>query len=274
MSDARAMRRSIGETFGQLREQRRVGLMPFIPAGYPDLATTAAVLPALEAGGANVIEIGFPFSDPIADGPTIQAAFTEALAKKLKVSEVFATVAAVRDRVSVPLVAMISYSIVFRFGVERFVAAAKSAGLDGLILPDLPPPEAQRICEMVRAGGLDTILLVAPTTAKERRAEIARLCSGFIYYLSVSGITGEREKLPADLANNLREMRSVTDKPLCVGFGIHRREQVQQLAGLAEGVIVGTAVVKRMQQHIHEGPAAIARAVEQYVRELTRTNDE
>ena len=270
MADIRAGGRSIGETFRQLRQQRRIGLVAFIPAGYPDLATTAAVLPALEAGGANVIEIGFPFSDPIADGPTIQAAFTEALARKLKVSEIFATVASVRQRVSVPLVAMISYSIVFRFGLERFVAAAKAAGFDGLILPDLPPPEAQRTCDIVRAGGLDTILLVAPTTAKDRRAEIANLCSGFVYYLSVSGITGERDKLPADLADNLRQLRGITDKPLCVGFGIHRREQVQQLAGFADGAIIGTAFVKRMQKHLAEGPAGIAQAVEEYASELMR----
>src|SRR5204862_6154786 len=136
---------------------------------------------------------------------------------------------------------------VFRFGVERFVAAAKSAGIDGLILPDLPPPEAQRTCEIVRAGGLDTILLVAPTTAKERRAEIARLCSGFIYYLSVSGITGERDKLPADIAANVGELRKHTDAPVCVGFGISKPEHLSQLKPIANGAIVGSAIVRKMK---------------------------
>src|SRR5206468_2782769 len=150
----------------------------FIPAGYPDLETTSASLLAAERGGASVIEVGIPFSDPIADGPTIQEAFSAALARGLKVGDVFQTVASVRARLSVPLVSMVSYSIVYRFGVDRFVKAARDASFDGLILPDLPPPEARQICEIVQAGGLETILLVAPTTAPQRRREIAELSSG------------------------------------------------------------------------------------------------
>jgi tryptophan synthase alpha chain len=268
MTQTSAARRTITETFSDLRRRRRIGLVAFIPAGYPDLATTAAVLPALEAGGASVIEVGFPFSDPIADGPTIQATFTDALARKVKVADIFSTVASVRDRVAIPMVAMISYSIVFRYGVERFIAAAKSAGFDGLILPDLPPPEAQRICDLVRAGGLDTILLIAPTTAPERRAEIARLSSGFVYYLSVSGITGEREQLPPDLSDNIRQIKTLTDKPVCVGFGIHKAAQVAQLGQLVEGAIVGSAFAKRMRQHAAEGPERIASVLKAYSQEL------
>jgi tryptophan synthase alpha chain len=243
-------------------------LVAFIPAGFPDLATTAAVLPALEAAGTSVIEIGFPFSDPIADGPTIQAAFTQTLARGLKVEQIFSTVASVRDQVSLPLVAMVSYSIVFRYGLQRFVADAKTAGFNGLILPDLPPPEAQRICDRVREGGLDTILLIAPTTAPSRRAEIARLSSGFVYYLSVSVITGERDQLPVDLADNLRQIKGVTNQPVCVGFGIHRPAQMAQLAPIAEGAIVGSAFVKRMHQHLNEGPERIAEVMGDYAREL------
>src|SRR5689334_9653776 len=168
-------RRSIAETFAALRARGQIALMPFIPAGYPDLETTAAALPAIEAAGANLVEVGFPFSDPIADGPVVQESFTVALSKKLKIADVFETVARARPTVSIPLVSMVSYSIVFRYGVDRFVSLAKQAGFDGLILPDLPPPEAQSICDKVRAGGLDTILLVAPTTTPQRRAEIARL---------------------------------------------------------------------------------------------------
>src|SRR6185437_1085784 len=167
-----------------------------------------------ERAGATVIEIGFPFSDPIADGPVIQEAFVDSLSRKIKVADVFATVAKIRDQVSLPLVGMLSYSIVFRYGISQFVKDAKSAGFDGLILPDLPPPEAQRVCEQVRAGGLDTILLVAPTTTPQRHAEIVRLSSGFVYYLSVSGITGERDQLPADLAENVRQLKSVTALPV------------------------------------------------------------
>ncbi|HEY2586468.1 MAG TPA: tryptophan synthase subunit alpha [Tepidisphaeraceae bacterium] len=258
----------IHRTFDSLRERGRIGLVPFIPAGYPDLETTAACLPALQAGGASVIEVGIPFSDPIADGPVIQEAFTEALAKKLKVADVFRTVASVRDRMTVPIVAMVSYSVAFRYGIEKFTGEAKSAGFNGLILPDLPPPEAQAICEKVQAGGLDTTLLVAPTTAPERRKQIADLSSGFVYYLSVSGITGERDQLPPELAAKVKELRALTDRPVCVGFGIHKPRHVAQLSGIADGAIVGTAYVRRMKQHQSEGPAGISRAVEAYTREL------
>ncbi len=264
------MRQTIQSTFDLLREKKQIALMPFVPAGYPDLATTAAVLPAIEAAGASLIEIGIPFSDPIADGPTIQAAFTEALAKKLKVADVFRTIADVRSKVSIPLVAMLSYSIVFRYGLGRFLKDAKSAGFDGLLLPDLPPPEAQKVCDAVRAAGLDTVLLVAPTSTPQRRKEIASLCSGFVYYMSVSGITGERDQLPADLTANVAELKSLTDRPICVGFGIHKAEQVAQMAKIADGAIVGSAIVKLMKEHAAKGPAAIAGVVEKYCRELLR----
>ncbi len=200
-----------------------MALMPFIPAGYPNLETTQAILPALEAGGANLIEIGIPFSDPVADGPTIQAAFATALAKGLRVADIFKAIAAARAMVSIPLVAMVSYSIVFRYGVDRFLNDAREAGFDGLIVPDLPPPEAQSVCGKVRAAGLDTVLLIAPTTASDRRKEIADLCSGFVYYLSVAGITGARDSLPADLKENVRRIKQISHVPVCVGFGVSRR---------------------------------------------------
>ncbi len=261
-------RLTIHETFEALRARRRIALLPFVPAGYPDLQTTAAALPALEEGGASLIEVGIPFSDPIADGPTIQEAFTAALSKHLKVDEVFAAVASARDRVSLPLVSMVSYSVVFRYGLGRFVAAAKSAGFDGLILPDLPPPEAQRICKQVRSGGLETILLVAPTTTPQRRQEIAELCSGFVYYLSVSGITGERDQLPADLFENAQQLKELTDKPICVGFGISKPRHLAELNGRVDGAIIGTGVVKRMKPLLTAGPARIADELRRYAREM------
>ncbi len=256
------------QSFEALRARGHIGLMPFIPAGYPDLDTTAACLLAAERGGASVIEIGFPFSDPIADGPTIQESFSAALSKGLKVGSIFESIAIVRPKLTIPLVSMVSYSIVFRFGVERFVCLARDAGFDGLILPDLPPPEAKQICNVVQAGGLETILLVAPTTTPERRKQIAELSSGFIYYLSISGITGEREQLPPDLKANLRELRGLTNRPVCVGFGIHRPDHLASLHGLADGAIVGSAYVKRMKAHLTEGPDALAGVVEAYTREL------
>ncbi len=242
--------------------------MPFIAAGYPDLATTVATIPALQSAGANLIEIGFPFSDPIADGPVIQEAFVKTLAKKIRVADIFNAVKEARPKVSIPLVGMLSYSVVYRYGLDRFITESKAAGFDGLILPDLPPPEAEKICATLQSGGLDTILLVAPTTTVERRKEIARLSSGFIYYLSVSGITGERDKLPADLEANLRQLKSLSDTPVCVGFGINKPEHLAQLNGIADGAIVGSAFVRRMTAHAGEGPGAIAAACGDLCREL------
>ncbi len=268
MNSSASARLTISQSFAACKARREIGLVPFIPAGYPDLPTTSALLPALQAGGASVIEIGFPFSDPIADGPIIQEAFVDALAAKVKIADVLATVAEQRSRVTIPIVAMLSYSIVFRYGVSRFVKEARSAGFDGLILPDLPPPEAHRICGAIRDGGLDTILLVAPTTTSNRRAEIARLSSGFIYYLSVSGITGERDQLPADLAGKVQQIKDLTDLPVCVGFGISQPRHVAELAPLADGAIVGSAVVRRIKANRAGGPAVNADAVKTYIREL------
>ena len=271
-----------GDTAGQRRGRGAIGralaaakaaggsaLMPFIPGGYPDVAATAAVLPALQRAGATLVEVGFPFSDPIADGPTIQAAFTEVLARKLRVADVFAAVAAARAAgATLPLVAMVSYSIVYRYGPGRFFADAAAAGFDGLILPDLPPPEAAAVCEQAWAAGLDTCLLVAPSTPPARRAEIARLSTGFVYYLSVAGVTGARDRLPADLAGNLAGLRAVTDRPVCVGFGLHTAAQVRDLRPMADGAIVGSAFVKRMGQAAAGGPDAVAAAAGAYCAEL------
>ncbi|MBC8109271.1 MAG: tryptophan synthase subunit alpha, partial [Anaerolineae bacterium] len=246
-------------------------LMPFVPAGYPDLETTAACVLSLQDAGASLIEIGFPFSDPIADGPTIQEAFTYSLERGVRIAQIIETIKSIRDRLNIPLVAMRSYSIGYRYGLERFVRDLRDAGFAGLILPDLPPPEAQKVCTTIRSGGLDTILLVAPTTSPERRIEIATLCSGFVYYLSVSGITGERDQLPADLAANVRELKSKTNVPVCIGFGIHRAQQVEQLRGLADGAIVGTAFVRRMKEKLGQGPEQIAETVAEYCRKLNKS---
>lgn len=262
------MRKTLASVFADLRAREGIGLLPFIAAGFPDVATTTETIIALDAAGASAIEIGFPFSDPIADGPTIQEAFTIALGKGLKVADVFQSVAAARAKVSIPLLAMVSYSIVYRYGLERFVSTARSSGFDALIIPDLPPPEAQRVCEIVRGGGLDTVLLVAPTTTMERRREIARLCSGFVYYLSLSGVTGERENLPPDLADGIRQLKGLTDCPICVGFGISKPQHLSQLRGLADGAIVGSAFVKVVNANPGRSPKELADLSAAYAREL------
>lgn len=244
--------------------------MPFIPAGFPNLQTTRALIETLGEAGASMIEIGFPFSDPIADGPVIQQAFSSALASGLKVDDIFKTIGEAnrRSKTPIPLLAMVSYSIVYRHGLDRFLSQCREAGVDGLILPDLPPPEATEICRRIHTAGLDTVLLIAPSTGEARRGEIARLSSGFIYYLSVTGITGERSRLPADLEANLKALREQTDRPLCVGFGIHRPEHLVQLAPVADGAIVGSAIVRRMTERTDQPPEAIAADIDEYCRSL------
>jgi tryptophan synthase alpha chain len=260
-------RKTIAESFAALKG-RGIGLVPFLPAGYPDLETTANTLVAIDAAGPAAIEIGFPFSDPIADGTTIQAAFTAALSHGIKVAEVFSMIRKVSGQISAPLVGMLSYSIVYRFGPEKFFADANNAGLDGLIIPDLPPPEAEKVCSQVRAAGLDTILLVAPTTMPDRRREIVRLCSGFVYYLSVSGITGARDELPPDLADNVKSLRSMTDLPVCVGFGISHPKHIVALSKLADGAVVGSAIVKRMTDLLPDKRSEIPQSIGEYCQSL------
>jgi tryptophan synthase alpha chain len=262
------MSRTIQQTFQELKRRGELALVPFVPAGYPDLRTTAAVLPAFDQAGAAVIEVGFPFSDPIADGPVIQEAFTAALATHIKVADVLAAIKDARPLVKAPMVAMLSYSIVYRYGLLRFLADARAAGFNGLIVPDLPPPEAEPVCKRTREAGLDSILLIAPTTSHKRKREIVKLCSGFIYYLSVSGITGERDALPADLAPNLVEIRAMSDLPICVGFGIHSRQQIEQLARISDGAVIGSAIVRRMKEAAAQGPAGIAKVAGKYISTL------
>lgn len=266
--DRATMPTSIDQTFATLRQKKQIAFMPFITAGYPSLDSLSTLLPALEKAGANLIEIGFPFSDPIADGPVIQESYTHALAKKIRVADVFAAIKKAKSGVNIPLVAMVSYSIVFRFGVEQFCKSALDAGISGLILPDLPPPEAKTICEQVNRAGLKTILLIAPTTPLNRRKEIASLCTGFVYYLSLTGITGERTSLPADIIQSLQQLKSATDRPICVGFGISKPEHLKQLAPFADGAIVGSAIVRQIKQHAGESQDVIANHVAAYCREL------
>jgi tryptophan synthase alpha chain len=231
--------------------------VPFVPAGDPDTDTTARVLRALAAAGAALIEVGFPFSDPIADGPVIQAAYTRALNRGVKLEQIFDTVrhaAGDPALARAPLVGMVSYSLIFHRGLERFLDEAKSAGFSGLIVPDLPPEEAEPLCASAALREMKIILLVTPTTPRERAARIAKLSTGFLYCVSVTGITGERDKLPPELLDQLRWLRTQTPLPLCVGFGVSRPEHVAMLRDAVDGVIVGSAIVRLLAQ-IGERPA-------------------
>lgn len=250
------------------KSKHGIALMPFIAAGYPNLETSLKLIPALAKAGASAIEVGFPFSDPIADGPTIQEAFTVALSQKLKVDDIFNGFEKVKDQSSIPLVAMVSYSIVFRYGVPAFVQRAKKSGFTGILIPDLPPPEGDAICKQIQDAGLETVLLVSPSTTEARREKIVRLCSGFVYYLSLAGTTGERDTLPAGIENNVTAIKKLTEVPVCVGFGVSKRAHLDQLAKVADGAIVGSALVKR----ITENPSDPVQAVVEYAKQLLESD--
>jgi tryptophan synthase alpha chain len=241
----------IDSLFQQLRAQERKAFIPFITAGDPSLATTLALVTELARRGAALIEIGFPYSDPIADGSVIQASYTRALKSGTRVDDIFATFKKARpanDARGVPLVAMVSYSLVHHRGVATFIAQAEDAGFAGAIVPDLPVEEAEDLAKLCAQDDFKLIQLVTPTTPRERAQRIARLSTGFLYCVSVVGITGERARIPPQLLEQLRWLRSQTDLPLCVGFGISRPEHVELLRAVADGIIVGSALVRHLGQ--------------------------
>ncbi len=244
-------------SFSDLRARPggRKGLIPFICGGHPSLATMGDILRALEASGATAVEIGIPFSDPIADGPVIAAAMHDALKAGVTPDAIFREVRRARDAgLRVPLVAMVSVSIAHRTGAERFISAAASAGFDGLIVPDVPVEEAESLAPIAAANGLTLTLLVAPTTSPERAARIARACSGFIYLLARVGITGQAGgtvggAVASDaLAQRVRALRAQSQLPIACGFGISSANDVRAVVcdGGADAAIVGSALVKRL----------------------------
>jgi tryptophan synthase alpha chain len=251
----------IAETFAVLKARNQMAFMPFITAGDPDMAATLAVIRELARRGVDLIEVGFPYSDPIADGPVIQASYTRALGAGLHVREIFAGIKSLtaeageyqgadapRSPLTLPpLVAMVSYAIVFRTGPETFMTQARDAGFSGLIVPDLPGDEAEALADLARRQEMDLVQLISPTTPPARAERILQVARGFVYCISVAGTTGVRDELPAALADQLRWLREQTDLPLAVGFGISRAEQVASLRGLADGVIVGSGIVRQLE---------------------------
>lgn len=221
-----------------------MAFMPFITAGDPDLDFTKELIRELAARKVDLIEIGFPYSDPIADGPVIQASYNRSLGKKITVEKIFEALGSLKGTQLPPLVGMVAYAIIFRVGTETFLKSAKEAGLSGLIIPDLPGDEADGVAELCKQAGLDLIELVAPTTTPARAEKIVKNATGFLYCISIAGITGERDKLPPELREQLTWLRTKTDIPLAVGFGISRPEHVRELKGLADGAIVGSAIVR------------------------------
>ncbi|MEK7444615.1 MAG: tryptophan synthase subunit alpha [candidate division NC10 bacterium] len=236
-------------TFERLRARGERALIPYFTAGDPSLALTGKLVVEAARQGADIIELGIPFSDPLADGPVIQRATQRALQAGVSLPRVLELVRELRGEVSVPLVFLTYYNPVFAFGLKAFCQTAVEAGVDGVIVADLPPEEAGPLQAEARPAGLDLIHLVAPTSTPARMRKIARASSGFIYMVSLTGVTGERAALPADLLPHLRALRGITTKPVCVGFGIGNPEQAAVVGRFADGVIVGSAIVRVVEEH-------------------------
>jgi tryptophan synthase alpha chain len=238
---------SVSSCFQSLRDRHQCALIPFITAGDPDLATTAAALHTLDAAGADLIELGVPYSDPLADGPVIQAAATRALAQGVKLDDVIGMVAEVSPQLKAPIILFTYYNPILNKGIRPFLSQIAAAGVKGLVVPDLPLEEAEELLVPAAEIGIEVILLVAPTSSQERITAIAAKSQGFIYLVSVTGVTGVRSGLDSRVADILANLRSVTDKPIAIGFGIAAPEHAQQVQQWgADGVIVGSAMVKRL----------------------------
>lgn len=266
---------AIDQLFREYRSAGRKALIPFLTAGDPDLEFTGLLVRELDQRGCALCELGVPYSDPIADGPVIQASYTRALAGGVKTRAILELARQLRRpaasetaAVRMPLVTMISYAIVHRLGLQQFVRDAVASGVSGAIVPDLLVEEAGPLADVCREHDFSLIQLVTPTTPRERARRIAATSTGFLYYVSVTGITGERRELPPELVDNVAWLRQETDLPICIGFGISGPEQVRQLAPVADGLIVGSAFVRRISGAGQRDRAAAVRDVGQFASQL------
>jgi tryptophan synthase alpha chain len=264
----------IDSLFQRLRARKRKAFIPFVTAGDLNLDVTQALIHELVRRGASLVEVGIPYSDPIADGAVIQASYTRALTGGLRIDDIFAKVASVSQDLDkaqpepCPIVSMVSYSLVHHRGPERFLDQAKKAGFSGAIVPDLPVEEAEDLGKLAACRDFKLIHLVTPTTPRGRAVRIARSSTGFLYVVSVTGITGERSELPAELVEQLRWLRGQTELPLCVGFGISRPEHVHMLRDHVDGIIVGSALVRRLEEASRRPVADVIREVGELAQRL------
>ncbi len=256
----------IAETFARLRQGGKKGFIPFITAGDPDLKTTRELIVELTRVGATVIELGVPFSDPMADGPVIQRASERALRHGFGLTEILQTVAEVRSQTDVPMVLFSYFNPLLQFGIEKLAREGKAAGVDGILVTDLAPEEAGKFSSVLRAKDLDMIFLVAPTSTDERLKMVAERASGFIYAVSRTGVTGAREEMSAEAEALVKRVRQFSDLPVAVGFGISKPEHVVDVWRYADAAVVGSAIVREIEQA--QSPADAVSRVGRFAREL------
>ncbi len=252
--------------FHELKKRGKKAFIPYIMGGYPSVDATINNLLILEECGADIIELGVPFSDPLADGPVIQSASDVALKNRVNLKEILEIVKELRKRSSVPLVMMTYYNPVFKYGEERFVESAIESGIDGVIIPDLPPDEATTLRRISLLYGFHNIFLVAPTSTERRIKLVCRASTGFIYYVSITGITGAKLFLNGTYERVISLIRSFTKKPVCTGFGVSTPEEARMVASFSDGVIIGSAIVKRLgesEEDLREYLKSIASAIKE-----------
>lgn len=256
----------IEKKFRVLKSQGKKAFIAFITAGYPNLGVTKKLVLEFDRIGVDIIELGVPFSDPMADGPIIQEASQVSLEKKTHLIDILSLVKDVRRSVDLPICLMTYYNPIFCFGEEKFVKRAIEAGVDGVIVPDLPPEEGKSLISSANKNKLDVICFISPTTTRGRIKYINNVSKGFIYYVSLTGVTGARQTLSGDLLKNLKSIKGMTDKPICVGFGVSKRKQVEQIYRFCDGVIVGSAIVKQIKENI--GKANLVKKVSNFIKSL------
>ena len=253
-------------TFTRLRDKKEKALIAYLMAGDPGLAETEQLVVALEQAGADIIELGVPFSDPIADGPVIQQAAERALKNGTSLRKILDSVKSLRQRTEIPIVLMLYYNSIHAMGCEQFCKAAKTSGVDGLIVPDMPPDEAGPLKGPAGKAGLSLIFLLAPTSTADRRKLVATESHGFVYYVSLTGITGSKLSNVGDVQDNVKKLRKVSTAPVAVGFGVATPEDAARVSKVADGVIVGSAIVKRIASY-QQDPKMVGHVAE-FVRSL------
>jgi len=256
----------IEKKFAELKKRNKKAFIAFITAGYPSLKVTGALVKEFDRIGVDIVELGVPFSDPMADGPVIQESSKAALDKKVSLKQILQLVGQAREATAIPICLMTYYNPIFCYGEEKFVKDAVAAGVDGVIIPDLPPEEAIVFIKQARRKNLDTIFLAAPTSTSERIKLISKVSRGFIYYVSLTGVTGPRARLPVDLARQIKVIKKIAARPVCVGFGISSRRQVEGLNKISDGVIVGSAIVRKIKENINRPD--LVRKVSSFIRGL------
>lgn len=261
----------IEKKFAYLKKKGRKAFIAFITAGYPSLSVTKKLIFEFERIGVDVVELGVPFSDPMADGAIIQEASQAALKNKVHLADILKLVKAVRaEGINIPICLMSYFNPIFCFGEEKFARQAKDCGVDGIIIPDLPPEEGRSFIKNLNKRVLDNICFLSPTSSKERIKYISKISKGFIYYVSLTGVTGTRKVLPENLTRNLKTIRYYANKPICVGFGVSSKDQVREIYKVASGVIVGSAIVKKIKENI--GKPDLVKKVSRFIESLMREN--